>query len=75
MEGRRVPYMMGEDTVIEEEISCFGLHRRHLMHRHGMPDAGAQMQGIPKNAISVRGWTWIDEKDTGHLVLAWKEQA
>ncbi len=70
----RVPYWMGSDQVIEEEISRFGLHRRELIRRHGCPDIEMQLQGVPHGARLLHGWTWTDQRDVTHLVLAWKEQ-
>ncbi len=73
MQDRPVPYFMGSDQVIEEEISRFGLHRRHLIHRHGVIDCEAQMQGVPKDAHCVHSWIWTDTAGTGHQVIVWKE--
>ena len=73
MAGTKVPYRIGSDLVIQDDVSRFGLHRLHIIHYRGMPDVEAQMQGVPRNAVKVHAWVWMDEKGTGHQVIVWKE--
>lgn len=73
MEAHPVPYRVGADLVIQDDISRFGLRRRHIIHHRGMPDIDAQMQGVRKDAVNVHSWAWMAKDGTGHQLIVWKE--
>jgi hypothetical protein len=60
-------------TVIKDDVSVFGVHRKHFRRTGGQVDEQSFLSTIPKNAIDVYHHSWIDEKGDGHLYIAWKE--
>lgn len=70
---RVVPYSLGADRVILDDVSRLGLHRRHAVHYGGMPDE-ALLLSVPKSAHHLAHWSWMDAKGIGHLYMVWREE-
>lgn len=62
--------IVGPDRLVKDDISPYGLHRRHVIRYGGLPDVESWRGTVPENASS---WTVMDDKDIGHLWMAWKE--
>ncbi len=78
MSPRVMPYHLGADTVIEDDVSRYGLHQRHIIRIGAMPDVDANLQSLPRTVHFWRCWVWLGEDHRGrligHQVIAWKEK-
>ena len=73
MERRMVPYYLGVDQVIRDDLNSNGWRRRHMIHKGKMVDVDALMMSLPKAAKRVYPVAWMGEDGTGHLYIVWKE--
>jgi hypothetical protein len=64
--------VVGKDRLILEDVTRFGLHRRHVVCFAGLPDPSWIMTA-PKDA-DVNAWSYTDEIGIGHLWICWKEK-
>lgn|GEM_PF-4059585 len=59
------------DQLILDDVTRYGLHRRHVIRYGGPPDVEGWRMTVPERA---RHWSYVDERQVGHLWMAWKEK-
>jgi hypothetical protein len=64
------PYWVGNDHVVENVLTVFGLRRQHIIRKHGKPDLEMWVKASPANA---HFWAFEDKQGDWHLIIAWKE--
>jgi hypothetical protein len=68
-----ISMQVGDDYLIQDDVTSAGLHRRHIVRDGDLPDP-AWLD--PIKAITNRVWAWNykDNQGIGHLVIGWKEE-
>jgi len=64
--------VIGPDRLVEDDVTRYGLHRRHVVRLGGLPD-DSWLDLVPADARMVNGWRYMDGNDIGHLWICWKE--
>jgi hypothetical protein len=65
--------MVGPDRLILDNVSRFGLHRRHVICYGDLPDAEAWL-GAVKTEARIDAWIFMDDCQIGHLWFCWKDK-
>jgi hypothetical protein len=66
----KVIFTAGPDMVIVDDVTRYGLHRRHIVRLGGFPDE-AWLDTVED--ARVHAWQYMDDHNVGHLWMAWKE--
>ena len=65
-----VLYWVGEHAVILDDVTVYGLVRRHILRRGALPDLDQFLRNAPERA----GYqVYVDEDGFGHLWIYWKD--
>ena len=64
---------VGDDLLVEDTVTRYGLRRKHIIRRGALPDVEAWKSAAPEGA-RVYWWTWKEEDDRWHLVICWKDR-
>lgn len=70
MEQNKPVYLVGADRVVLDDVTRFGLHRKHIVRTGGMPDVTAWQETYPQADVQV----YMDAHGTGHLWIYWKSE-
>lgn len=70
LRSNTVLMQVGDDYLIKDDVSRFGLHRRHVIREGGLPDVS--WVETQKKTAEVSYWMYMDDKDIGHLWMTWK---
>lgn len=62
--------LAGGDLLMVDDVTRYGLHRRHIVRYGGLPDLDGWLTTVPD--VQIYGWIYMVE-DVGHLWLVWKE--
>lgn len=63
-------YWVAGDRVLIDDVTRYGLHRKHVVRSGGMPDIETWRQAFPQADSQV----YMDQDGTGHLWLYWKKE-
>ena len=63
-------YWVNNDRVLIDDVTRYGLHRKHVIRPHGMPDVQAWTRAFPQAQYLV----YVSKDGTGHLWLYWKDK-
>ena len=65
-----VPLLIWGDHVRVDDVTRFGLHRKHIRRKAGMPDLMTWLKSFPQGQHTY----FFDAEGDGHLWIYWKEQ-
>lgn len=63
---------VGGDVELENAVTEFGLHRRHMRRSHGIIDPAQYLNWLPDDAYGVKWTMYEDEQGACHLIYWWK---
>jgi len=61
-------YLVGSDRVLIDDVTQYGLHRKHIVRKGAMPDLTSWV--YPAHA---EVFVFMSENGIGHLWIFWKE--
>ncbi len=62
-------YWVNGDHVLLDDVTRYGLHRKHIVRPGGVPDVDAWRLAFPQARIQL----YQDQAGAWHLWLYWKE--
>ena len=63
-------YWVDGDRVMIDDVTRYGLHRKHIVRSGAMPNVESWGASFPQATQAA----YMDEHGNGHLWLFWKEQ-
>jgi len=72
LRSKGVLMQAGEDYLILDDVSRYGLHRRHIVREGDLPDP-SWVEVLQKKE-KVQAWGYMDDQNIGHLWITWKDR-